>query len=53
MLEKVNHIAIAVPDLSVAINNYKNTFNCKISKILELHKTWSLYSIYFFTKYKY
>ena len=38
MLENVNHIAIAVPDLSIAINNYKNTFNCKISKILELHE---------------
>ena len=36
MLEKVNHIAIAVPDLSKAISNYKNTFNCKISKVLEL-----------------
>ena len=38
MLENVNHVAIAVPDLSAAINNYKNTFNCKISKILELHE---------------
>tara|TARA_A100001234_G_scaffold185891_1_gene169892 strand:- start:22 stop:426 length:405 start_codon:yes stop_codon:yes gene_type:complete len=36
MLEKVNHIAIAVPNLSEAILNYKNTFNCKVSKILEL-----------------
>ena len=36
MLEKVNHIAIAVPDLSKAILNYKNTFNCKISKPLKL-----------------
>ena len=36
MLEKVNHIAIAVPNLSKAISNYKNTFNCKISKVLEL-----------------
>ena len=36
MLEKVNHIAIAVPNLSQAISNYKNTFNCKISNILEL-----------------
>ncbi len=38
MLEKVNHIAIAVPDLLSAINNYKNTFNCDISKIIKLPK---------------
>ena len=36
MLEKVNHIAIAVPNLSKAISNYKNTFNCKISRVLKL-----------------
>ena len=36
MLEKVNHIAIAVPNLSEAISSYKNTFNCKISNIIEL-----------------
>ena len=36
MLEKVNHIAIAVPDLLSSINNYKNTFNCDISKIIKL-----------------
>ena len=38
MLEEVNHIAIAVPDLLSAINNYKNTFNCDISKIIKLPK---------------
>ena len=38
MLEKVNHIAIAVPDLLSAINNYKNTFNCDISEIIKLPK---------------
>ena len=38
MLEKVNHIAIAVPNLSEAILNYRNTFNIKASKILELPK---------------
>ena len=36
MLEKVNHIAIAVPNLSKAIINYKNTFNCQISQPLKL-----------------
>ena len=36
MLEKVNHIAIAVPSLSKAILNYKSTFNCNISKPLKL-----------------
>ncbi len=36
MLEKVNHIAIAVPNLYKAIQNYKNTFNCTISKIVKL-----------------
>ena len=36
MLEKVNHIAIAVPSLSEAILNYKNTFNCNISKVVKL-----------------
>ena len=36
MLEKVNHIAIAVPNLSKAILNYKKTFNCDISKPLQL-----------------
>ena len=38
MLEKVNHIAIVVPDLSEAILNYKSTFNCKISNIIKLPK---------------
>ncbi len=38
MLDKVNHIAIAVPNLLSAIKNYKNTFNCDISKIIELPK---------------
>ena len=36
MLNKVNHIAIAVPNLSSAILNYKNTFDCKISKKVKL-----------------
>tara|TARA_S200000501_G_C20601228_1_gene646028 strand:- start:75 stop:479 length:405 start_codon:yes stop_codon:yes gene_type:complete len=36
MLEKVNHIAIAVPLLSEAILSYRNSFNCKVSKIIEL-----------------
>ena len=36
MLEKVNHIAIAVPNLSESISNYKNNFNCVISKIIKL-----------------
>ena len=36
MLQKVNHIAIAVPNLSSAILNYKNTFNCIISKKVKL-----------------
>ncbi len=38
MLEKVNHIAIAVLNLSEAIQNYKNAFNCNVSKILKLPK---------------
>jgi hypothetical protein len=36
MLEKVNHIAFAVPSLSKAILNYKSTFYCDISKPLKL-----------------
>ena len=36
MLEKVNHIAIVVPNLTNAILNYKKTFNCNISKIVKL-----------------
>ncbi len=36
MLEKVNHIAIAVPNLSKAILKYRNTFQCNISNIIKL-----------------
>ena len=38
MLEKVNHIAIAVPSLSNAVLNYKNSFNCVVSDIIKLPK---------------
>ena len=36
MLEKLNHIAIVVPDLKKAIANYKNGFNAKISRVMPL-----------------
>ena len=38
MLEKVNHIAIAVPSLSNAVLNYKNSFNCVVSDIIKTSK---------------
>ena len=36
MLEKLNHIAIAVPNLKTAIKSYKENFDAKISKIRDL-----------------
>tara|TARA_E500000178_G_C16910189_1_gene702226 strand:+ start:400 stop:804 length:405 start_codon:yes stop_codon:yes gene_type:complete len=36
MLEKLNHIAIVVPDLKKAIANYKNGLHAKISKVMPL-----------------
>ncbi len=36
MLDKLNHIAIAVPDLKKAIIKYNSTFNAEISDILDL-----------------
>ena len=36
MLDKLNHIAIAVPNLEEAISNYKKGFNVKISDVLDL-----------------
>ena len=38
MLNRLNHIAIAVPDLNKAVENYKNAFNVNISKKIELPK---------------
>ncbi len=39
MLEKLNHIAIAVPNLDIAIKNYINNFDAKVSsiKVLPMH----------------
>ena len=36
MLKKLNHIAIAVPNLKTAIKSYKENFDAKISKIRDL-----------------
>ena len=36
MLNRLNHIALAVPDLNVAINKYKNVFKASVSKKLKL-----------------
>ena len=36
MLNKLNHIAIAVPNLDSAIKNYRENFGAKVSKIQEL-----------------
>ena len=38
MLNRLNHIAIVVPDLNKAVENYKNAFNVNISKKIELPK---------------
>lgn len=38
MLKRLNHIAIAVPDLSKAAIKYKQAFNANVSKKLELPK---------------
>ena len=38
MLNRLNHIAIVVPDLSKAVENYKNAFNVNISKKIDLPK---------------
>ena len=39
MLKRLNHIAIAVPDLDIAVNNYKNAFDAKVTPKQELIKT--------------
>ena len=36
MLDKLNHIAIAVPSLQDAITNYQNGFDVEVSSILDL-----------------
>ena len=36
MIGRLNHVAIAVPDLEVAAANYRDTFGAKISDPLEL-----------------
>ncbi len=36
MLDKLNHIAIAVPNLQDAITNYQNGFDVEVSSILDL-----------------
>ncbi len=38
MLNRLNHIAIAVPSLVRAIENYKNAFDVNISKKIDLPK---------------
>ena len=38
MLNRLNHIAIVVPDLNKAVENYKKAFNVNISKKIELPK---------------
>ncbi len=38
MLNRLNHIAIVVPDLNKAVENYKNAFNVNISKKIDLPK---------------
>lgn len=38
MLKKLNHVAIAVPSLDVAIKNYKDNFDAKVSSIKVLPK---------------
>ena len=38
MLKRLNHIAIAVPDLDIAVNNYKNAFDAKVTPKQELIK---------------
>ena len=36
MLKRLNHIAIAVPNLEIATNNYINAFGAKVTKKQEL-----------------
>ena len=36
MLDRVNHIAIAVPDIGAALSSYANTLGCKVSAPLDL-----------------
>ena len=36
MIGKLNHIAIAVPDLDASINTYKNIFGASIGEMIEL-----------------
>ena len=38
MLNRLNHIAIALPNLDLGIQIYKNTFEAKLSKRLSLPK---------------
>ena len=38
MLKRLNHIAIAVPNLDIAVNNYVNAFAAEVTKKQELIK---------------
>ena len=37
MIGKLNHVAIAVPDLAAASASYRNTLGAKVSEPLDLH----------------